>query len=162
LPGSSQTSNLKSLHPISWGDFAGQEPDLASFGAGRLTVRPAYLATVRLSGAPRVHPVTPIFAASGLFLFMEPTSPKGRDLRKRGWFAMHSGVPDNAGTGGEFSVSGRGLAVDDPEQWSLVSAAAGYTPEDRYILFELRLSEARCHGYGDIGLPEKRVWVAGE
>jgi hypothetical protein len=34
----------------------------------------------------------------------EPTSPKGADLRERGWFALHNGVPDNAGTGGEASV----------------------------------------------------------
>ena len=63
---------------ISWGEFARVEPELAAFGAGRLGVPPAYLATVRQSGAPRVHPVTPIVTAHGLFLFMEPTSPKGR------------------------------------------------------------------------------------
>jgi hypothetical protein len=105
-----------------------------------------------------VHPVTPIFTAVGLFLFMEPTSPKGRDLRDRGWFALHSGVPDNAGSGGEFNVSGRGLAVDDPDMWSHVAEAASYTPVDRYILFEMQLSEARCHGYGDVPLPSTRRW----
>ena len=143
---------------ISWGEFAELEPELARFGAGRLTAAPAYLATVRRSGAPRVHPVTPIFTAVGLFLFMEPTSPKARDLEDRGWFAMHSGVPDNAGTGGEFSVTGRGLAADEPEMWSQVAEAASYTPIDRYILFEFRLSEARCHGYGDVPLPSTRRW----
>ena len=103
----------ESSRVISWRDFAKREPDLARFGAGRLTAAPAYLATVRKSGAPRVHPVTPIFAGDGLFLFMEPTSPKRRDLLERGFFALHSGVPDNAGTGGEFSASGIGLAEDD-------------------------------------------------
>ncbi|HLE95637.1 MAG TPA: pyridoxamine 5'-phosphate oxidase family protein [Acidimicrobiia bacterium] len=147
----------KSLQMISWGEFAKREPELARFGAGRLTATPAYLATVRRSGAPRVHPVTPIFTTGGLFLFMEPTSPKGRDLRERGWFALHSGVPDNAGSGGEFNVSGRGLAIDDPDVWSHVADAASYTPVDRYILFEMRLSEARCHGYGD-PLPSTRRW----
>ena len=147
-----------SSQPISWGEFAELEPDLAQFGAGRLTAAPAYLATVRQSGAPRVHPVTPIFTAFGLFLFMEPTSPKGRDLRERGWFALHSGVPDNAGTGGEFNVSGRGLEIGDADMWSHVADVASYTPVDRYILFEMQLSEARCHGYGDVPLPCTRMW----
>jgi hypothetical protein len=143
---------------ISWGEFAKREPELARFGAGRLTATPAYLATVRRSGAPRVHPVTPIFTTGGLFLFMEPTSPKGRDLRERGWFALHSGVPDNAGSGGEFNVSGRGLAIDDPDMWSHVADAASYTPVDRYILFEMQMNEARCHGYGDVPMPSTRKW----
>ena len=151
-------SNTASPQTISWGEFANREPDLARFGADRLTAAPAYLATVRRSGAPRVHPVTPIFTAAGLFLYMEPTSPKARDLEERGWFALHSGVPDNAGTGGEFNVSGRGLPVDDPDMWSLVADAASYTPIDRYILFEFLLSEARGHGYGDVPLPSTLRW----
>ena len=143
---------------VSWGEFVKREPDLARFGADRLTAAPAYLATIRQSGAPRVHPVTPIFTDDGLFLFMEPTSPKGRDLRERGWFALHSGVPDNAGTGGEFSVTGRGIAVDDPDMWSQVAEASSYTPIDRYVLFEFQLSEARCHGYGDVPMPSTQRW----
>ena len=143
---------------ISWGEFANREPDLARFGADRLTALPAYMATVRRSGAPRVHPVTPIFTAVGLYLFMEPTSPKARDLRERRWFALHSGVPDNAGTGGEFNVSGRGFALDDPVMWSNVADAANYVPLNRYILFEFQLTEARCHGYGDVPLPSTRRW----
>jgi len=143
---------------ISWGELSTREPDLARFGADRLTAAPAYLATTRRSGAPRVHPVTPIFSGTGLFLFMEPTSPKRRDLLERGWFALHNGVPDNAGTGGEFWASGLGLAVDDPETWALVADAAGYEPPDRYVLFEFQLSEARCHGYGDVPLPSTRRW----
>jgi len=144
---------------ISWGEFSKREPDLARFGAERLAAAPAYLATVRRSGAPRVHPVTPILAGDGLFLFMEPTSPKRRDLLERGFFALHSGVPDNAGTGGEFSASGLGLAEPDPQMWALVADAAGYDPPDRYVLFEFQLSEARCHGYGDVPLPSTRRWA---
>jgi hypothetical protein len=157
LSGAGVSANA-SLEMISWGGFASVEPELARFGADRLTAAPAYLATVRRSGAPRVHPVTPIFTSTGLYLFMEPTSPKGRDLDDRGWFALHSGVPDNAGSGGEFSVSGRGLAVHEPDMWTEVAAAASYTPADRYILFELQLTEARCHGYGDVPLPSTQKW----
>jgi len=71
---------------------------------------------------------------------------------------VHNGVPDNAGSGGEFYVSGRGLAMDDPDVWSHVAHAASYTSADCYILFEMQLSEARCHGYGDVPLPSTRKW----
>jgi hypothetical protein len=71
---------------------------------------------------------------------------------------LHNGVPDNAGTGGEFWVSGRGVGVDDPDIWSEVAATASYTPPDRYILFELQVSQARCHGYGDVPLPSTLRW----
>lgn len=143
---------------IRWGEFAQREPDLARFGADRLTAAPVYLATIRQSGVPRVHPVTPIFTADGLFLFMEPTSPKGRDLREREGFALHNGVPDNAGSGGEFYVTGHGLAVEDVDVWSDVADSASYAPADRYLLFELQLIEARCNGYGDVTLPSTKRW----
>ena len=143
---------------ITWGEFARIEPALAAFGEGRLGSPPAYLATVRKSGSPRVHPVTPIISAGGLFVFMEPTSPKGRDLRERGWFALHNGVPDTEGSGGEFFVSGRGDLEDDAGVRATVTQEASYEPAERYILFELKLTEARCNGYGDVPLPARRRW----
>src|SRR5215831_16395175 len=120
-----------------WSAFAEQEPELAAFGEARLRAAPVYIATVRDDGMPRVHPVTPIFGAGGMYLFMEPTSPKGRDLRERGSFAMHNAVPDNDGTGGEFWIAGRGASVEDAEMRTAVAAASTYDPDDRYVLFEL-------------------------
>ena len=143
-----------------WGAFAQAEPELAAFVAVRLLAAPAYLATVRASGAPRVSPVTPILTADGLYVFMEPTSPKGADLRERGSFALHNGVADNAGTGGEASLTGTGHPVDDGDARATVASAARYDPADRYVLFELRPTEARCNGYGDVALPERRLWRA--
>jgi hypothetical protein len=102
--------------------------------------------------------VTPIITADGLFLFMEPTSPKGRDLRERGWYALHNGVPDTHGSGGEFFVSGRGFAVEDAAARAVAARAASYEPAEQYILFELKLTEARCNGYGDVPLPVRRRW----
>jgi hypothetical protein len=145
---------------LRWGVFAEAEPELATFGAMLLLRPPAYLATVRKNGGPRVHPVTPILTSDALYLFMEPTSPKGRDLRERAWFALHNGVPDTDGTGGEFFLSGVGVAVDDPDVRPAAAAAASYDPSDQYVLFELRLAEARCNGYGDVRLPEHRRWFA--
>ncbi len=145
---------------ITWGEFATREPELASFGAGRLRAAPAYLATIRHGGAPRVHPVTPILTTAGLFLFMEPTSPKGRDLRERDSYALHSGVPDSQGSGGEFFISGRGFAIEDPTIREVAAHSAAYDPADHYVLFELKLTEARCNGYGDTPLPAQRRWSA--
>jgi len=143
---------------ITWGGFAEAEPELAAFGADRLARTPAYLATIRHSGAPRVHPVTPILTDRGLYLFMEPTSPKRRDLLDRGLYALHNGVPDDEGTGGEFSVSGTAVPMIDPDIRTEVAEAASYDPEDRYVLFELMVDEARCNGYGDVLLPATRRW----
>jgi hypothetical protein len=144
----------------SWGEFAAAEPELASFGADLLTGLPAYLATVRDDGMPRVHPVTPVVTADGLFVFMESTSPKGRDLRERGGYALHNGVPDSEGAGGEFFVSGTGHLVEDASVRASAERAASYDPAERYVLFELLLGEARCTGYGDVPLPERRRWRA--
>ena len=141
-----------------WGAFAEAAPELAAFGVGRLMERPAYLATVRVGGAPRVHPVTPIIGGGHLFVFMEPSSPKARDLVERGWFALHNGVPDKLGTGGEFTVSGRATLTDDAELRATAGAAASYDPAARYILFELSVEEARCAGYGDVDLPTPGRW----
>jgi Pyridoxamine 5'-phosphate oxidase len=146
------------VRTVTWGGFTDAAPELAAFGAGLLLAPPAYLATVRRNGSPRVHPVTPILAGGGLFVFMEPTSPKGRDLRERGRFSLHNGVPDTEGTGGEFSLSGEAVPVDDPALRATVAEAASYDPADRYVLFELRVAEARCNGYGDVPLPAQRRW----
>jgi hypothetical protein len=143
-----------------WGAFAAAEPALAAFVADRLHAAPCYRATVRAGGGPRVHPVTPVVTADGLYLFMESTSPKGRDLRERGSFALHNGVPDNAGTGGEASLRGTGRPVDDAAVRSAAVAAATYEPADRYVLFELLVEEVRCNGYGDVELPPTRRWIS--
>ena len=143
-----------------WAEFEARSADLAAFGRERLSVAPAYLGTIRDVGAPRVHPVSPIFGAGAVFVFMEPTSPKGRDLRARSWYALHSCVLDAVGTGGEFTVWGHGVPVDDPERRAAACEAAAYEPEARYILFELGVEEARCNGYGDVVLPEPRRWTS--
>ena len=139
-------------------EFAAAHPSLAAFGAGRLHRIPSYLATVRPDGGPRVHPVTPIISADHLFLFMEPTSPKGRDLRERASYALHNGVPDNEGTGGEFHLRGTANLVVDEKLRAVALSSAGYIPLERYILFELHVTEARCNGYGDVTLPSPTHW----
>jgi hypothetical protein len=143
-----------------WQSFAQAAPALAAFGQACLERPPRvwYLGTMGADGLPRVHPVTPIVGDGRLFVFMEPTSPKGRDLRERRVFALHNGVPDSDGTGGEFFIRGLAEPVDDAALRSVAASAASYQPAERYVLFELTVSEARCNGYGDVALPDPRRW----
>jgi hypothetical protein len=143
-----------------WHSFARAAPALAAFGQSCLERPPtvSYLGTIAADGLPRVHPVTPIVGDGRLFLFMEPTSPKVRDLRERRVFALHNGVPDGDGTGGEFFVRGLAEPVEDPAVRSVAAAAASFEAADHYVLFELTVAEARCIGYGDVMLPDPRRW----
>ena len=75
----------------SWKEFAQQAPELAAFGKTRFQSEVAYLGTLRADGGPRVHPVTPIIGEQ-LFLFMEPTSPKGKDLQRDPRYTLHCSV----------------------------------------------------------------------
>ena len=145
---------------MQWRDFELASPELAAIGRDRLGDAPAYLATVRSDGRPRVHPVTPIFTDEKLWLFMEPTSPKGRDLVDRHHYSLHCRVDDAAGGKGEFIVAGRGTLVAEGAERERASAAAQYRPKDRYELFELEVDEATATRYDENGEPQRLRWKA--
>ena len=90
----------------SWHEFAQQAPEIAAFGTARFGSEVAYLGTIRADGGPRVHPVTPI-VGDQLYLFMEPTSPKGKDLQRDPRYTLHCSVENSGGGEGEFYVRGR-------------------------------------------------------
>lgn len=142
-----------------WHDFAATAPELAAFAYDRLHGRVAYLATVQPGGGPRVHPVTPIIGGGRLFLFMEPTSPKGRDLQHDARFALHCGVENNEGGTGEVAVYGRATLAVGPEQRALAVAYATYAPAERYILFELGIDAVHSTIYQAEGA-QRRRWRA--
>jgi hypothetical protein len=123
---------------VSWSTFARQAPALAAVVRERLLdQRIAYLATTARNGAPRVHPVSPIITEHGLYVFMEPTSPKGHDLRRNGRFALHAPVDAPIPTVAQVFLAGRGAVVDDPAVREAVMRTAGYPVFDRFVLFEL-------------------------
>jgi hypothetical protein len=132
---------------MSWSALEENNPELATFGSSRLHGQVAYLATVRKDGAPRVHLITPIVGQGHLFVFMEPNSPKGHDLRRDGRYALHCAVSDNSGASGEFSARGQAQFIDDPASRALAAQLATYPPADRYILFELNLESAASTVY---------------
>ena len=141
---------------MSWRDLEQNTPELAAFGESRLHGQVAYLATVRKDGSPRVHPVTPIIGQGHLFVFMEPTSPKGHDLRRDGRYALHCAVGDTGGTGGEFTVSGQAQFIENPDLRALAVQLAPYAPADRYVLFELSIDSALSTVYEGEGITRQR------
>ena len=132
---------------MSWRTLEEKNPELAAFGMARLHGKVAYLATLRKDGSPRLHPITPIIGHGHLFVFMEPTSPKGHDLRRDERYALHCAVKDTSGGGGEFAVSGQAQFNDDPELRALAVRLAPYPPADRYILFEFNPESAASTVY---------------
>jgi len=139
-----------------WKEFTQQAPELAAFGEARFRKGVAYLGTVRADGGPRVHPVTPIIGDE-LFLFMEPTSPKGKDLERDSRFTLHCAVEDSGGGEGEFYVRGQGKRVDDPLIREEAVRASSYKPQDRYILFVFSVEFAFMNTYVD-GKSNTRRW----
>jgi hypothetical protein len=144
---------------MTWNALEESAPAIAAYAQARLAGRVAYLATVQADGGPRVHPVTPIIGAGRLFIFMEPTSPKGRDLQRDGRYALHCGVEDNSGGAGEVIVRGRGQLVDSPELRAAAVASSSYRPADRYLLFELLLEQVDVTIYEPEGIRRER-WRA--
>jgi hypothetical protein len=140
----------------SWAEFAEQAPELADFGEARFRSGVAYLGTLRADGSPRVHPVTPIIGEQ-LFLFMEPTSPKGRDLQRDTRYTLHCSVEDLSGGEGEFYVRGRAYLTDDPLMRAQAEQASPYDPKERYVLFTLTIEFAFMNTYGK-GQAGSRRW----
>jgi hypothetical protein len=140
----------------SWQAFAEEAPELAAFGKARFQSGVAYLGTIRADGGPRVHPVTPIIGED-LFLFMEPTSPKGKDLERDGRYSLHCAVEDSSGGGGEFYVRGTAKLVTDPLIREQAIKASSYNPQPRYILFVLSVDFAFKNQYID-GKPSVERW----
>jgi hypothetical protein len=143
----------------SWEEFSKRAPELAAYGAKRLGGnRVGYLGTLRQDGGPRVHPVTPILGEQ-LFLFMEPTSPKGKDLQRDPRYTLHCGVEDSSGGKGEFYVRGHAELVQDSGLRAQAVEAATYDPAERYILFVLSVEFAFMNTYVN-GEPNPRRWRA--
>lgn len=71
-----------------------------------------FLATVRLDGGPRVHPVCPIFVGDELYTMVIP-GPKLRDLMRDSRFALHSETFPPPREDDGFYVSGRVTRVND-------------------------------------------------
>jgi hypothetical protein len=134
-----------------WGEFAAEAPEIAEAGQALLyQYGPGlgFLATVRPDGAPRLHPVCPVVAEGGLWVFIGNHSPKLGDLHRDGRYSLHAMPPEHVDD--EFMVSGAATAVSDTDRYARileVYLAQGTTTSDD-TLFELRLDRALHAAYG--------------
>jgi hypothetical protein len=150
--------------------FTEQAPDMAAQGRSLLYqhgVGLGFLATVRLDGRPRVHPVCPLITDVGLFAFIVP-SPKQGDLKRSGAYALHSfPCPSNEDA---FYVTGYASLVSNAEQRAALAGqfvaereafgVAAPSPAD--ALFEFELDSClltRTTGHGDPA-PDHSIWHA--
>jgi hypothetical protein len=146
---------------MSWQALVDAVSELAAFGAERLHDQVAYLATLKADGSPRLHPVRPVVASGRLFVFMETTSPKVRDLEHDGRYALH-GTPtsDQPWDLREFAVEGTARRIDDPGQRATANGGSAFPRDDQFLLFELDLEQAMSTVYGADGRPHRERWQA--
>lgn len=96
-----------------WEQLGAEAPELAAAGEQLLFQHGpglAYLATVRAERLPRIHPVCPTLVGGGLYVSVGP-SPKRRDLRDDGRFALHTFPCTDIDD--EFMVAGSARACSD-------------------------------------------------
>ncbi len=143
-----------------WSEFAESAPEVAEAAHTLLTVPGSgfgYLATVSRAGAPRIHPIMPVWAVGSMFAFIEP-SPKLRDLERDGRYALHSTGSEDVDD--ELMVSGQALVLaDDPRRAAAVEACA-FSPGEQSVLVELLLDKVMWGHYEPRGVfpPQYRVW----
>jgi hypothetical protein len=145
----------------SWDDFSSASPVLASdvralfeqYGQGF-----GYLATVRVDGGPRVHPVAPVIADGGLFCFLIP-SPKRRDLDRDGRYALHSYPGDESPD--EAYLAGRARQVIEIARLERLADLHRATPAIDWRLYELDIGVAMVtHRAAQLDRADHRVWHA--
>lgn len=141
-----------------WRELELDDPTLAGFGRERIDGKVSYLATLRRDGSPRLHPVTPILGGGYCFIFIDPASPRGRDLRAGGQYSLHCAMNDSSGSSGEFQMSGVATLIEERNLRRLAENAGTFMPGASYPLFELKISEVMSTSYRG-GRPERRRWV---
>jgi hypothetical protein len=151
-----------------WRELVEKEPELADAGSALLYqvgVGLAFLATVRRDGRPRLHPMCPLIHDKGLFAFIVP-SPKQRDLRRDGLYAMHSFPCDD--NEDAFHITGTARMVTDGSTRELLGrqfvaertqfGAAFPAVDDALFTFDIdSVLLTRTTGHGDPA-PNHRVW----
>jgi hypothetical protein len=146
---------------MSWQTLADAAPELAAFGAERLHDQVAYLATLKSDGSPRLHPVRPVVAGGRLFVFMEATSPKVRDLERDARYVLHdTATSDQPWDLQEFAVEGTARRVDDLRTRATANAGSAFPRDGHFLLFGLGVDTAMSTVYGADGRPHRERWRA--
>jgi hypothetical protein len=144
-----------------WSQFAAATPSLAADVRALLEHYGqafGYLATVRLDGGPRLHPVSPVIADGGLFCFVL-SSPKRRDLERDGRYALHAYPPENSDD--EAYLAGRAHPVLDELRRARLARMHRASPAADWRLFEFDIQVAMVtRREPPSNVPEHRIWRA--
>lgn len=155
---------------LTWTEFSTARPDLAEAGRGLLYqfgVGLGFLATVGKDGFPRTHPVRPVIAEGGVFVYVSP-GPKLNDLRRDGKYALHCFPPVDNEDG--FHITGTAIERDDDalrgtiDRTLMAESKLEELDEQHqhHPLFELLIRGAlvtRTTGHGDYH-PKHTIWRA--
>ena len=96
-----------------------------------------------------------------MFIFLEPSSPRTRDLIESGEYCLHCAMSDSSGSSGEFQVTGVAIQIADPAMRELAEPVSSFRPALRSVLFELQITEAMSTAYRG-GQPKRRRWHSGD
>jgi hypothetical protein len=155
---------------ITWTEFQRQQPALAEAGRGQFYQHGlglGFLATVRLDGGPRVHPVCPVISTAGLHVLILP-GPKRADLRRDGRYSLHSEMVAPPRQDDGFAVSGTAAEITDPATAATVrdqvikDFGELWPDYDTLTLFELSVASCLLTLTGpDAGFPKgPTIWRA--
>ncbi len=143
----------------SWAAFSEAAPHLAEAGkrllVGEDGVAIAFLGTAQASGALHLAPVCPIFCGQGLYLSAAAHSPKVRDLRRDGRYALHAFLGENDE---EFQLRGQARETVDPGERARVHEAIpfpSFDPEDP--IFEFGIETVLWAHWERVGQPDTRA-----
>ena len=145
---------------MSWVDLEECAPKMATLGIEKLNRKIAYLAILNKDGSPRLHPITPFIGNGMLFMFTEPSSPKIRDLRRDGRYALHCSVDRKEGEPlVEFLVSGVANIINDRSvHTAAANIAASPVLTDDYVLFEFQVYKVMLIEYDNVGRRTVQRW----
>ena len=147
-----------------WGELAEQDPQLAAAGESLLRAFTiGYLATLRVDGSPRIHPVTVTIAEGGLFIFPIAGSAKAGDLARDPRYALHSfprAWSDDGWDDEELSLAGNAELVADPARRRTIVDAHNDRVGDDDPCYELQIATA-FHKRRSGGRIQHRTWRQG-
>jgi hypothetical protein len=138
---------------VGWAAFAVAAPDLAKRGAKRFAHGVAWIATTAEDGRPFVHPMTPLLTDGRLLAFIALGTPKERNLRRDGRYAMHAVLGEDDE---EFLISGRAIESDDADSRALAQRAAdaiGMTSRNDVVM-EFFIERAHWAIWEGLGTPD--------
>ncbi len=143
-----------------WRELLAAQPEIGAVGDALLEKHGlAYLATVRVDGSPRVHPVCPFIIDGRLYVATPRTSPKARDQLRDPRYVLH--LPPGAHDD-EFRVRGRARAVVAEDARAAIRAQGPQFLKDDDHYFEYDIEEAATAYWEHVGqpgtYPVRRVW----